>query len=301
MKPQEASSTAKVIAAATLLLASDPATKEQVAPGAAALCQHFLATTWGNRMLAASATHPATRWLWRMLEGLTHPGITRHYWHRKRWIETHCLQALQQGVERVVIIGAGLDTLALRLANVWPAVQWVEVDHPATQQLKRAALQQANIHLPSNVVLQAVDLSTAPLPAALLHNTRPTLVVIEGVLMYLSEAAVVDLLRHQLPQQLSTAPVSLIFSHMVRWPDGTTGFRPASRWVNLWLAWRAERFTWALASAAVSPWLAQQGYTLQAQAEPPFLDTPPSAGASRLQGENLVLCQLAPRVTDVSG
>lgn len=294
MKPQQASSTAKVIAAATLLLASSPKTAQRVATGAATLCQYFLATTWCDRLLAASATQPASRWLWQTLEYLTHPGIINHYWHRKRWIETQCLQALQQGVKRVVIIGAGLDTLALRLADAWPEVQWIELDHPATQQLKRNGLLQAGIDIPCNVTLHDVDLSAESLPSFLLSDARQTLVVLEGVLMYLSEADVIHLLRDQLPQ-LSTSSVRLIFSHMVQWPDNTVGFRPASRWVDWWLAWRTERFTWALVPTVMPIWLAQQGFEVLAHASPPFLDVEPLADASRLQGENLVLCQSIPK------
>jgi len=289
LKPDQASATAKVIAAATLLLASDPATAQAVAPGAASLCGHFLATSWADRLLARTATRPTTRWCWRVLERLTHPGIIAHYWRRKRWIEAHCVKAMEQGVARVIVIGAGLDTLALRLATEWPEVEWIELDHPATQRLKQRGLSQAGVVIPSNLTLQALDLSAAPLPVALMNDERPTLVVLEAVLMYLSEANVVHLLRDQLAQ-LSTAPLRLIFSFMVRWPDGTVGFRPASKWVNFWLAWRSERFKWALEPAQLTAWLAQHGFVVLAQAEPPFLDTQRPTSESRLQGENLVLC-----------
>lgn len=290
MKQGRPSATAKVIAASTLLLASDPATAHAVAPGAAALCRHFLATTWADRLLAQTAARPATRWLWRVLERLTHPGISGHYWRRKRWIEAHCVDALKQGAQRVIVIGAGLDTLALRLAPNWPQVQWVELDHPATQRLKREGLTHGCIGIPGNLTLQALDLAAAPLPANLLNDARATLVVLEGVLMYLSEADVVHLLRDQLTR-LSTAEVRVIFSHMLRWPDGTAGFRPASKWVDFWLAWRAEPFKWALEPAHLAAWLADQGFVVLAQAEPPFSGALPAANESALRGENLVLCQ----------
>ena len=64
MKAAQASNTAKVIAASTILLASDPRTSAQVAPGAAALCQILLSGSRADRWLAwrnepfASALEP---------------------------------------------------------------------------------------------------------------------------------------------------------------------------------------------------------------------------------------------------
>jgi methyltransferase (TIGR00027 family) len=212
----------------------------------------------------------------------------RHYLLRKRWIEAQCRLALQQGVSRVIVIGAGLDTLALRLAPEWPDVVWVEIDHPATQDFKRQGLIQAGLQLPANLTLLSVDLSTSPLPATLMQDTHSTLVVIEGVLMYLHLNDVAALLRDQI-RALSTVPVQLIFSHMVRWPQGRPGFRPSSWWVDRWLAWRAEPFQWTMAPQALAPWLQSLGFALLRQAEPPFT-TDVAEPNDCLKGENLVLC-----------
>jgi methyltransferase (TIGR00027 family) len=288
LKAGQASTTAKVIAASTVLLASCPADQALVPAGAAGLCHHFLSTTWADRCLRRSASSPWTRWLWRGLERLTHPGIMRHYLLRKRWIEGQCRLALEQGVARVIVIGAGLDTLALRLAPEFPEVAWVEIDHPATQNFKRQGLIHAGLPLPTNLTLLSVDLSTSPLPEALKQDTRSTLVVIEGVLMYLKEADVSALLRDQI-RALSTTSVQLIFSHMVRWPQGRAGFRPASWWVDRWLAWRAEPFQWTMAPQALAPWLQGLGFELLRQAEPPFT-TPVVESHPCLRGENLVMC-----------
>ena len=122
MKAGQASTTAKVIAGATLLVASDPAGRTWVAPGAAALCRQFLATSLADRCLCTSATSPWTRWVWRLLELLTHPGIMRHYALRKRWIETQCRLALQGGVSRVIfshMVSWADGRIGFRPSSVW--------------------------------------------------------------------------------------------------------------------------------------------------------------------------------------
>jgi methyltransferase (TIGR00027 family) len=54
-----------------------------------------------------------------------------------RHAEDRLEAALERGMTQCVILGAGLDSTALRLPEAWPGVRFFEVDHPATQALKR--------------------------------------------------------------------------------------------------------------------------------------------------------------------
>ncbi|MEO8753104.1 MAG: class I SAM-dependent methyltransferase, partial [Casimicrobiaceae bacterium] len=285
MKGGQVSTTAKVVAASTILLASDSRTAALVAPGAGALCTQFLASTRGDRLLAGSARHPLARSLWRWLERCTLPGIVVHYWLRKRWIEARCRDAIGSGYSRVIVLGAGFDTLACRLAPAFPAVEFVEVDHPATQAVKRKGLAAAFPGAIANLRLAAVDFDREVVPRSLLIDSRPTLVIAEGLLMYLDAERIGRLLASVL--QLSTGPVRLVFSYMVRWSDGASGFRPGSRVIDLWLAWRGEPFAWTIEPLAVGDFLRRHGFTLMAAA---------ASGSEwcegTLRGENLVVCDV---------
>jgi O-methyltransferase involved in polyketide biosynthesis len=119
------SSTAALIAAATVLLDRDPRYQDLVPAGAAAICARCLNGFWRN----------ATKWsgLAWAAERATIPGLMLHFMLRKRWIEEAVRGALGRGCQRVVVLGAGYDTLAARLAPQFPAVRFVEIDHPATQ------------------------------------------------------------------------------------------------------------------------------------------------------------------------
>src|SRR5436305_1327182 len=54
---------------------------------------------------------------------------------RSRFAEDALRTAVSRGVSQVVVLGAGLDTFALR--NPFPQLRVFEVDHPATQEWKR--------------------------------------------------------------------------------------------------------------------------------------------------------------------
>jgi methyltransferase (TIGR00027 family) len=287
VKPQQPSITAKLIAASMVLLGSDARTRRLLAPGSAALSEHFLAgaadAPRADRWLSASARRPWSRAAWRALERCVLPGIVQHYALRKRWIEQRCDAALRAGVERVVVLGAGFDTLGCRLGQRGAGIEVIEIDHPATQAAKRRAVATLLPPLQAPPHFIACDLAREAFPAALLKDARPTLVIAEGLLMYL-DAERVHRLFDEL-HALSPAGVHFVFSHLVQWPDGRAGFRPYSRLVDAWLAWRGEPFTWALAPAALPALLAQHRFTLIDGAAGDAL-----AAGLTLQGENLAHC-----------
>jgi methyltransferase (TIGR00027 family) len=88
-----------------------------------------------------------------------------------------------------VVLGAGLDTSALRVAAPSGRVAF-EIDLPAAGAAKRAALVDAGIPVPDSVRLVAADLRDPDWPAALLDAgfdaTQPAFVACLGVTMYLT-------------------------------------------------------------------------------------------------------------------
>ncbi len=289
MKPFEASNTAKVIAASTILLASDARTAPLVAPGAAALCRSMLSGSRVDRWLASSAANPLARTLWRAVEHFTLPGIMAHYWYRKRAIEIRCRQAIAQGVERILILGAGLDTLALRLAREMPGIDMVEIDHPATQSAKVGALSGATELPPKNLQFIACDLAIQPIPSTPFDDGKVCLVIIEGVLMYLPPTEVARLFDTL--YKLARSGTRIIFSFMSAWPDGGSGFRPKSWLIERWLAWRGEPFLWSLQPDAMGDFLAARGFRLVEMALTREFSEAATASGVRTEGENLVVCE----------
>lgn len=58
--------------------------------------------------------------------------MVSHVIWRKRWMEDHIRRAISGGASQLVVLGSGLDTIALRLADDYPGLRIFEVDQPAT-------------------------------------------------------------------------------------------------------------------------------------------------------------------------
>jgi len=120
--------------------------------------------------------------------------LRAHVVLRSRFAEDRLADAVRRGVRQYVLLGAGLDTFALRQPEWARRITIVEIDQPATQAAKRARLAELGIAVPSNVVYHPVDLETTTLREALLAagvdvNT-PVFFSWLGVTMYLTEDAV---------------------------------------------------------------------------------------------------------------
>ncbi|HXI13632.1 MAG TPA: class I SAM-dependent methyltransferase [Thermoanaerobaculia bacterium] len=197
-------------------------------------------------------------------EALSVPGIRLHYVVRKRYIEEKIRAALSEGFEQIVVVGAGFDTLALRLAEEFPEADFFELDHPATQEVKRRGL---DAEAPANLTLVPVDLRKQMVLDALREVSsfdpdRRTTFIMEGLLMYLSAAEVDQLLRSI---SASGGERRVIFSFMERQPRGKIGFRRSTFLTNLWLAWKGEPFRWGLKEQELAPFLDTRGLTLSAR------------------------------------
>ena len=283
MKATQASSTAQVVAASLLWLAHSHHGQALLPPDPANWRSHMLSTTATSRLLRRSAQWPVTRWLWKALEQATLPGIIEHYARRKQRIEHHCRAALARGAKQVVVLGAGLDTLALRLAPEFPDVQWYELDHPATQSAKRAAI--SGHACPNNLQFVPLDLNLTGLqniPALPPLAGHPCVYVAEAVLMYLRPAQVNALVQGLFASSPSVSN-TLIATYMHQGSRGHGAFTPSSKLVDAWLQVRKEPFDWSIEDKHIASWTAQCGAQLIAHEKAPF-EKPPGRG---LQGENL--------------
>jgi methyltransferase (TIGR00027 family) len=111
---------------------------------------------------------------------------------RSRFAEDALARAVGDGVRRVVVLGAGLDTFAYR--NPYPDVRVVEVDHPDTQAWKRELLAEAGIPVAASVTYAGADFERRSL-ADVLEPERSFFVWL-GVVPYLTRAGFDETVRY---------------------------------------------------------------------------------------------------------
>lgn len=118
------------------------------------------------------------------------PGLVAAIGARHGWIDARAASALEPG-SQLLVLGAGYDSRAWRLPVA--EVHCVELDHPATARRKARCVQRVGLDPNAREVLTA-DLMEESLEHALgrssLDPARPTVVIWEGVTMYLDEATV---------------------------------------------------------------------------------------------------------------
>jgi methyltransferase (TIGR00027 family) len=160
-------------------------------------------------------THPIAHRFYTAAERLM-PGAYAGLAARKVFMNDAVLAAIEAGARQVLVVGAGFDTLCLRLAPRHEAVRFVELDHPATSAAKRRGVEAEGC--PPNMTMIEADLTQHRL-SEVMRQHQPwdpeatSVVVAEGLLMYLSDAETRDLFD----QVAACVPAGsrLAFSHLL--------------------------------------------------------------------------------------
>jgi methyltransferase (TIGR00027 family) len=113
---------------------------------------------------------------------------------RSRIAEDALSRAVERGTRQIVILGAGLDTFALRNPYGAQQIRVYEVDHPATQAWKRQRLAEAQIALPQSLILVPVDFERDDVGEKLFavgfQPSSPAFFTWLGVVPYLTQDAI---------------------------------------------------------------------------------------------------------------
>ena len=144
------------------------------------------------------------------------PGLILGFACRKRYLDEKTADALQNGIESAVILGAGLDTLAYRTPGL-SGLRVYEVDMPENIDYKRKRLKAIFGAVPAHVTLVPTNFEDGQLEASLkaagYRFDQKTMFVWEAVTQYLTEDAV----RGTFELMAKAAPGSrLVFTYVVR-------------------------------------------------------------------------------------
>ncbi len=134
---------------------------------------------------------------------------------RTRFTEQALTRSITRGVRQYVVVGAGLDSYALRRSDT-SDVTVFEVDHTATQAFKRQRFVDLGIEAPGSLALLPADLAeerlTSVLGGSSFDATAPAFFAWLGVTMYLTREANLAALR-AIAECASTGS-ELVFSYL---------------------------------------------------------------------------------------
>jgi methyltransferase (TIGR00027 family) len=117
---------------------------------------------------------------------------------RHRVAEDRLAAAVAAGLRQIVVVGAGLDTTALRGLHAEAGARYFEVDHPSTQAWKRERIAELGLTPPATLTFTPVDFEQETLGDGLaasgFDGTAPAFFLWLGVVPYLTETAIFETL-----------------------------------------------------------------------------------------------------------
>jgi methyltransferase (TIGR00027 family) len=226
------------------------------------LARHFL--TWPLTLVGRLAAMPGLGRCVPALIDRRWPGVRASVVARTKLIDEAIETAVGQGIEQLVILGAGFDSRAYRLSSL-RALDVYEVDHPDTQAAKREVLRRRLSAAPPRVRFVPVDFTRQDLASAMRRaGYRPaarSFVLWEGVTNYLTEPAVDSTLRWCSSAAPPGSAVLFTYVHrdILTRPDAFIGAR------NLLasLEKAGERLTFGMEPAEMARYLADRGLILE--------------------------------------
>jgi methyltransferase (TIGR00027 family) len=183
---------------------------------------------------------------------------------RARFTEERLAEAMRDGAAQYVIIGAGLDTFALRRPDLRERLRVIEIDHPATQAFKRGRIRDAGLEPPPNLHFAPADLERESLAEVLsrtpFDRSRPAFFSWLGVTMYLTDAAIRATLRSL--RSVSAAGSQLVFDYLDRAVFDTADPSPARARLFETVRRVGEPMIFGFDPAALEAELAEEGFRL---------------------------------------
>ena len=262
MRKNKPSKTAYKVALCVVVLGAKPGMEKLLPPG--------IVKATENLLIASGAASPKIiRWCrsQRMVSFYDSfdwmlPGQFEAFAHRKAFCERQVRDGIGAGAVQILVLGAGYDTLGWRLAPEFSRVNFFEIDHPATARLKARGIKAMGAR--DNLNLIAEDLSIRKLAdilkaKELWDQSARTIIIAEGLVMYLPFSAVQDLFCQC---AIVTGGGSRIaFTYI---PTGAHGRPDAGRWTGLMLWLQkviGEPWLWSIRPEDLTGFFTETGWT----------------------------------------
>ncbi len=228
-------------------------------------------------------------------------GIYEYVSARTKFFDEFFVDALKKGFDQIVILGAGMDTRAMRFASLNQGTRIFELDLPKIQGPKLEILKRKKVSLPDDLVFVPIDFNTQDLSTVLqkagYQENRKTLFLMEGVSMYLEAQAVdrtLNFIRSS-TQSGSQIVFDYIYASVVRREESLFGEKGAYETVaNI-----GERWIFGIEKDGIEDFLSEHGLNLlehftPAEMEQKYLAPSNGSRARHINGTHCIVCALVP-------
>lgn len=190
------------------------------------------------------------------------PGLDNSLVARVRFFDDFVKTSIDEGIEQLVIIGAGYDSRAYRIHDLRNLVVF-EVDHPATQTVKTEKIKKIFGSLPDHVIYVSADLERDDFGQKLLEEgydiSKKSLFLIEGLLAYL-KPSVVDRIFSFIAKNSGKSSTILFDYHPQSVVDGNSDLE-TGRNICAHVSQMGEPFLFGIVDGALETFLAERGFT----------------------------------------
>ena len=143
-------------------------------------------------------------------------GIYEYVIARTKYIDNIFKEAVENGIEQILIFGAGFDSRAIRFAEKNVNTKIFELDSLHTQTVKIEQFRKKDISIPKNTIFIPMNFHVDSVSEKLALNgfkrNKATLFIMEGILMYLNKEVVDKLFK--LIYKLAVTESRVIFDYI---------------------------------------------------------------------------------------
>ncbi|AAM06141.1 class I SAM-dependent methyltransferase [Methanosarcina acetivorans] len=191
------------------------------------------------------------------------PGFASSVRIRVRYFDDFVKKSIDDGLEQLVVLGAGYDTRAYRIEGLKGEIKVFEVDHPDTQYVKIKNIKEIFGFLPNHIIYVPVDFETENFGERLMEKgydrSLKTLFIMEGLVVYIPPEAVDEALSFI--AENSGKGSTILFDYFPESVvDGSCELEVGKNMRN-YAAKQGEPFKFGIKESAVETFLSERGFS----------------------------------------
>jgi len=235
---------------------------EMLRPKHERICEDPYARHFVNDRCEKALKYPLLGKFMQWMIQKIHPGGPDAVIARARFIDDYIKTCVKEGLEQLVILGAGYDCRPYRMNELKNGISVFELDHTSTQEIKLEKLTSILGHTPDHVVFVPYKINERGLENILTDTgydpLKNTLFIMEGLVMYLPIEAFKNILLFV--SQNSGPGSSVVFDFLPPGIDDGTIELKVGKTLHNYAKKRGEPFQFGIDKTGIEKFLSENGF-----------------------------------------